>query len=319
MKLNNQQILRFVERVKLPREKKADYESQINGLKSRVVRAIGGMPNTKVVKVRRAGSWKKGTALRPRGDMPLDVDLVFFVNAAKGAGIDWQALRDEIIAVLKKAYPNKSARDFTNGKKTVGIVFRGSGLEVDIVPFAPDKGGSSYGRQPKKKLNSGDFKTSVDKQLDFISGIKGQWPSFAPAVRMVKWWKNRWELELPSFAVELVFAYLIHEKRIAGSATIERGIMEFFEFISAGSPIRIKFPGAIGRCPPVRDGVPIIADPTNNENNVMEKTSRREWEEITDKAGEAFETITYARQVNGIGGTVELWREVFEEFNIQEA
>ena len=76
------------------------------------------------------------------------------------------------------------------GKKTIGIVFRGSGLEVDIVPFIPEKGNTTYGRQPEKKLNSGEFKTSVDKQLDFTKKIKSKCSNFTSVVRILKSWRK---------------------------------------------------------------------------------------------------------------------------------
>ncbi|MGI9249602.1 MAG: CBASS oligonucleotide cyclase [Pseudohongiellaceae bacterium] len=318
MKLNDQQMLRFVERIKLPADKQASYNNQIDALKKRVVEAINGMPNTKISKVKRAGSWKKGTTLRPRGDMPLDVDLVFFVDVDEEVQFDSDELRNEIITVLRKAYPDKPAEDFTSGEKTVGITFRGTGLEVDIVPFIPDKGNSSYGRQPHKNLHSGNFRTSVDKQLTFISDIKSKWSNFSSVVRIVKWWKNRQELELPSFAVELIFAHLMGQNRVGKTISIERALIEFFEFVSADPQIRIEFPGAIGDNLPSPDKLPIIADPTNNKNNVMGRISLDEWNEVTGKACEAFETISYAGSVSGDKNTTDLWREIFEGFNIQE-
>ena len=318
MELTDTQILNFVGRIKLSQSKKQEYNDQIDSLKKRVVDAINGMDNTKIKKVRRAGSWKKGTALRPRGDaLPLDVDLVFFVEVDEETEFDSEELRDEIIAVLKKAYPNKSEEDFENGEKTVGIVFRGSGLEIDIVPFIPNKGNTSYGRQPRKELKSGDFKTSVDKQLDFISDTKGKWASFAPAVRMVKWWKNEKELDMPSFAVELLFAHLIISGQIGSGITIENALIKFFGFVSANPHMRIGFPGAIGSLPS-SSGVPIVADPTNNENNVLEKVDTADWSEIVDKANLAFETLSYAQKISEQGKTLELWREVFYQFNTQE-
>ena len=319
MELNNQQILNFVEQIKLPREKQADYANQIDTLKKGVVDAISNMENTKVKKVKRAGSWKKGTALRPHGNMDLDVDLVFFVEVAEETEFDSEELRNEIIAVLQEAYPTKSKDDFEKGEKTVGIVFQGSGLKVDIVPFIPDKGNSSYGRQPRKALNEGNFRTSVDKQLDFISNIKGKWNYFAPAVRMAKWWKEQKELEIPSFAVELLFAHLIISDRIESNTTIESALIEFFEFVSADVPIRVEFSGAIGSPLPASSGIPIIADPTNNENNVMEKISQSEWDDVAAKSCDAFEHISYAQKIGEKGGTLAQWRKVFDDFNIQEA
>ena len=316
MNLTDQEIQNFVGRIKLPHEKKTDYLRQIDTLKANVEGAIRGMDNAKVTRVLRTGSWKKGTALKPWGDSPLDVDLVFFVDVAEETKFDAEKLREEIIAVLRHAYPNKSRADFTEGKKTVGIVFKGTGLEMDIVPFVPDKGDTSYGRQPRKKLHSGEFRTSVDKQLAFIANVKQQWSSFTSVVRMIKWWRNRKELEFPSFAVELLFAHLFIERRIASDSGIEQSLIEFFEFVSANPNMRVGFSGAIGTLP---GGSPIIADPTNNANNVLEKVDSAEWAEIIREAKCGFETVAYAQAVEGKTRTVELWREIFDTFTIEEA
>ena len=315
MELTNQEILNFVGRIKLPPEKKDACISQVNALKAKVEKAIGGMPSAKVVKVIQAGSFRKGTALKPWGDNPLDVDMVFFVKVDDRAKFDAEELRREIISVLRAAYPGKQYGDFSNGKKTVGIVFRGSGLEVDIVPFIPDRENSKYGRQPRKKLHSGEFRTSVEKQLEFIHDVKSRWGSFAPAVRMVKWWRNRKGLELPSFAAELLFAHLFGIGRIGAGTGIERALVDFFEFVSANPDMRIGFRGAIGDLP---GGAPIVADPTNNANNVLGNTAPDEWAEVVDAANFAFERIHHAAVVDGKIRTIEIWREVFEQFQIQE-
>ena len=318
MNLTNQEILNFVGRIKLPPEKKDACIRQVDALTAKVEEAIRNAPNTKVIKVIQAGSLKKGTALKPWGDNPLDVDMVFFVGVDDHMKFDAEELRREIIAVLRAAYPNKQSGDFTNGKKTVGIVFRGSGLEVDIVPFIPDGGNSPYGRQPRKKLYSDKdgVRTSVKMQLDFIINAKRQWASFAPAVRMVKWWRSRKELEFPSFAVELLFVHLLGVGRIEAEAKIERALMEFFEFVSANPNMRIGFSGAVGSLP---SGSPIVADPTNNANNVLANVNSDEWTEVVREANAAFERIHHAMVVDGKIRTVDIWREIFDEFNIQEA
>lgn len=316
MRLNNQQLLNFVARIKLPREKEESCRGQVDTLKSNVRQAIKEMPGTKVIKVKTAGSWKKHTSLKPWGDNPVDVDIVFFVGVDAKVAPDFgaESLHNHIISVLRKAYPNKDAGDFHSGKKTVGLVFRGTGLEVDIVPFVPTPMNPEYGWQPQKKMHSGKpFLTSIDRQLGFIADVKGRWSSFVPAVRMVKWWCKRRELELPSFAVELLFAHLLWLGRVGG--TIEDALITFFEFVSANPEMRVGFPCEVGVLP---TGAPIVADPTNNENNVLEKVSADEWHDIINDARTAFETLSYAQQTESETQTDDLWREVFDQFNRQE-
>ena len=314
MEYTNQQLNNYVDRIKLTQEKKSSYASQIDTLKDNVLRAVNGMDNAKVKKVRRAGSWKKGTALAPKGEYPLDIDMVFYLDIEEDTTFDAEKLRKEIIDVLCKAYPNKERSDFNDGYKTIGIVFRGSGLEIDIVPFIPEEGNTTYGRQPRKKLGSGEFKTSVDKQLDFIGKIKDKCSNFTSIVRILKSWRNYKELELSSFSIELATANLIETGRIADSS-INQAIITFFEFFGNGNPIKVYFSGAIG---PQTGNAPWIADPTNNENNTIRLTDD-EWDEIVKATEYAFETISYAQVVQESGQTLDLWGKIFgPTFNIQE-
>ena len=314
MDYTNQQLNNYVNRIKLSQDKKSSYGNQIDNLKNNVLKAVKGMKNTKVTKVKRAGSWKKGTALAPKGDYPLDIDIVFFLDLEEDIAFDAEELRKEIINVLREAYPNKEESDFTDGQKTIGVVFKGSGLEVDIVPFIPDKRNTTYGRQPRKKLNSGEFKTSVDKQLDFISKIKGGCPNFTSIVRILKSWKNYQELKLSSFSIELIVANLIELGRISDSS-MNQAIITFFGFLGNGDPVEVYFSDAIG---PQVGNDPWIADPTNNENNTI-NLSDSEWDEVVEVAENGFETITYAGVAKEAQKTLDLWREVFgPSFNIEE-
>ena len=317
MEYTNDQLKNYVNRIKLTGEQKQSYIQQIDHLKDKVSQAIDNMEYAKVIKVRQAGSWKKGTALAPKGDYSLDVDMVFYLNLQEHTAFNAEELRQEVIKVLCNAYPNKMASDFTGGDKTVGIVFRGSGLEVDIVPFIPERGNTTYGRQPRKKLNSGEFKTSVDKQLEFINQIKNKYSNFTSIVRILKSWRNYKELELSSFSIELIVAYLIEEGKIPNDTLINQAIIVFFEFLGNGNrnPIKVYFQDAIGSPP---SNTPWIADPTNNENNTI-NMSDNEWNEVVKTAETGFETLPYAQAVREIGKTIELWKEVFgPSFNIQE-
>lgn len=315
MNYTNQDLLNYVSKIKLSNDKKQDYFNQIESIKNKVISSVKDMENTNIIKVRRAGSWKKGTALAPKGDYPLDIDMVFYMQVEEQTTFDAEELRNEIINALCAAYPNKERNDFTDGRKTIGIVFRGSGLEVDIVPFIPESGNTTYGRQPRKKLNSGEFKTSVDKQLKFIGDIKIIYSNFTAVVRILKSWRNYQELELSSFSIELIVAYLIKKNKIYSNAQINDAIIYFFEFLGNDDVVVVYFSGAIGRISSIK---PWIADPTNNENNTL-NLSNNEWNEVKETAENAFETLSYAKVCQENGKTLNLWREILgPSFNIQE-
>ncbi len=97
MEYTDQQLKNYVNRIKLTQEKKAFYTEQIDNLKGNVSKAINSMKNTKVTRVRRAGSWKKGTALAPKGDYPLDIDMVFYLDIEENILFDAEELREELM------------------------------------------------------------------------------------------------------------------------------------------------------------------------------------------------------------------------------
>ncbi len=182
------------------------------------------------------------------------------------------------------------------------------------MPFIPEKGNTTYGRQPRKKINSGEFKTSVDKQLDFINKIKNNCSNFTSIVRILKSWRNYKELELSSFSIELIVAHLVEIGRVSNDP-INQVIITFFEFLGNGYPVKVYFSGAIGS---QTENAPWVADPTNNENNTI-NMSNDEWDEVVKVAEQSFETLSYGKIVQENGKTLDLWKEIFGPgFNIQE-
>lgn len=313
MEYTNEEMKRFVDRIKLTNERKKNYTNQIDNLRNNVTAAIGEIEGIKLLKVKQAGSWKKGTGLAPRGENPLDIDMVFFIEKEEGYKFDAEAIREELIAILRTAYPNKAKEDFSNGKKTVGVVFRGTGLEVDIVPFIPEKPGSKYGTQPEKQLYSGTHTTSVDGQLEFSRDLRKENREYTNIVRVLKHWRNERELDLSSFALEILVGKLIHAGEISGTVIVD-GAVKIWELLGSGRRLEVQF-GARGRPGTER---PWIADPTNDSNNVVGRILDT-WGEVREEAEKAFETIMYARTAQGEGQTRDLWKEIMgPRFNVDE-
>lgn len=316
MELSNPQLLNYVGRIKLTPDMKRKYTDQIDNLITTVSVAIKSQTKLKVTKVLRAGSWKKGTALRPRSEHPLDADLVFFLNGTEDAAPDIAGLNATLLELLLAAYPTKKAADFKAGEKTVNLVFRGTGLKVDLVPVVPLAHEAEYVWQPTTTPSPVVVVTSVVGQLDFSARRKEANPSYTAIVRMLKAWKAHNELELSSFAVELLVAHL--DLTVGVQSGIEAAVVRFFEFLARDQRIAVSFNAAAGRVPnPAPD--PYLADPTHNENNVLERTSPAEWAEVVVAAETAWSTLTYAQAKATMGDTVALWKEVFSRyFNIEE-
>lgn len=315
MQLTNQQLTNYVGRIKLTQEMKRKYASQIDHLIAELESSINEQTTIRVTRVIRAGSWKKGTALRPRGEHPLDVDLVFFLNLEAASPPDTAKLHDYLLQFLLDTYKNKKPEDFNKGEKTVSLVFRGTGLHVDLVPVAPLQQGSTYVWQPSSSPGPSLFVTSVDGQLDFIARRKAANSTFSSTVRILKAWRARQELEISSFAIELLVAHLDIAKGVETS--IESALVRFFEFLSRKQKLVVTFPGAAGSNSDT-GAVAYLADPTYTPNNVLSRVSAADWEEVRSKTETAWETLELARSKQGKGETVQLWKEIFGPyFNIE--
>lgn len=327
MKLNNNQLSNFIDRIKLKREDMPKYRDQIKNLMDKLEAKIKNDTRTgmKVTQFTIAGSWKKGTILRPTGENPIDVDLVLYVSGDENLQDDLQKLHDFVVDYLGEIYPMKDINrdvDAEGNTKSIKIRFSGTGLEVDIVPVAPVKTPRDYVWQPQRGGGGKKYITSVTKQLDFASARRETNASYNSIVRAIKWWRNFKELKstdddpgLSSFTIELILSYLeINKSR---EADIEAGIIRFFKLVSDPNFPVIKFSGAINTVPTPYDTPIYVADPTNNENNAAKKLDGASWKEVIKEANDAFESLFIAQSKNFEGDTIEEWKRVFgPSFNI---
>lgn len=325
MKLNNTQLLHFVDKIKLQKDNMQKYRDQINNLKERLEDKIRNDENTgmKVSKYLLAGSWKKHTILKATGENPIDIDLILFVTGDNNIQSDLRKLHDYIVEYLKEIYPNKDINrdvDAEGNTKSITIRFSGSGLEVDIVPVVPLTEPEKYVWQPQRG-GGGTYITSIENHLDFSSSLRKKNPNYTAIVRTLKWWKNYKELNpfeneggISSFAIELIVAYLDENKGV--ETNIEEAIIRFFQFVSNSSFPDIKFDHAINSIPGYSTPI-YIADDTNNENNAAKKIDTSKWNEIFEEAEEAFDTLNLAQSRNNQGDTINEWKSVFgPTFNI---
>lgn len=326
MKLTNTELNNFIHRIKLKPENMPKYREQVENLKTKLEDKIKNDDRTglKVTKYILAGSWKKRTILRPTGDNPIDVDLVLYVEGDENLKNDVKKLHDFVIEYLEEIYPSKDIRrdvDAEGNTKSIKIRFTGTGLELDIVPVVPLDTPVEYVWQPQRG-GGGKYITSVAGQLNFAKDRKDKNPSYTAIVRAIKWWRNYKELQpdddeagLSSFPIELIIAYLDINHGV--ESNIEEGIIRFFKFVSDPVFTIIKFAGAIRIVPSYTTPI-YIADPTNNENHAAKKVDKKKWQEITDEANDAFETLSIAQSKNYQGDTIAEWKRVFgPSFNIE--
>lgn len=319
MKLDNNSLSPFIDKIRLRKDNMGKYRDQINNLKKKLEDKIKNDESNglKVTKFLLAGSWKKHTILRPNGDNPIDIDLILYVSGDDNIQNDLKKLHDFIVEYLKEIYPQKNIEqdvDALGNTKSIKIRFSGSGLEVDIVPVVPITNPENYVWQPQRG-GGGKYITSVENHLAFSNSLRKDNPSYTSIVRALKWWKNYKELKpyddepgISSFSIELIVAYLDKTKGV--ETGIEEGIIRFFQFLSESRFPDICFDQAINTIPHYSSPI-YIADDTNNENNSAKKIDSSKWDEIIEEAEDAFDSLNLAQSRNNEGATVEEWKRIF--------
>ncbi|MFY0653874.1 MAG: nucleotidyltransferase [Cyclobacteriaceae bacterium] len=309
-------MLDYVQRIKFSDLDKRPYQQQINILKTNVRTYISDHTGCSVTKIIQSGSWKKGTILKPRDGVELDIDLVFFINPGESTERDVRELNQGIREFLYQVYPNKTEDDFWDSAKSSGVVFKGTGLSFDIVPVVPVQP-EPYVWQPESGTR-GFYFTSIDGQLTFNSSLKTQNSNYASIVRILKKWKNEKDLSISSFTIEIIQGWLDCTKGY--DITIEQSVIRFFDLVSRYRFPQISFntPGADTEISTDSLGAIYVADPTNKGNNTAEYIDTPMWEEIQSQAAIAYETLVYAQEVNTKGDTTDLWKEILgNTFNIE--
>src|ERR1700683_3754984 len=101
MELTDSQLNSFVNsRLKLPKGKRAEYLGQVDRLIEKFSAAASDDDVVNIRKFLKAGSLRKGTVLRPRGDFGVDADVAVFLNANGASQYDLATLHDRIRRVL---------------------------------------------------------------------------------------------------------------------------------------------------------------------------------------------------------------------------
>lgn len=319
MQLTDKQINVFIAKVlKLPPGKRKEYLRQVDYLIERFEKkAKEDESSFAISKFRKTGSLRKGTVLKPRDGHGVDADIAVELDFPEEKRHDLDLLHDEVVKLLVTVYPQKDPEDFKVQPRTLGIHFRESGLDVDLVPIIPAPDDPDYGWQPSSK-GEPLVKTSVPGQLAFIKDRNDADPRYRTLVRLLKRWRNNHELDhLRSFTIELLLAALQDSEGPAGR--LEDGLIRFFRFVAQTElkkPISFPENGKLNGFP--SDPV-VILDPVNEKNNVAARLTEEEREEIVKTATIAWETLSAAQYLTGKGETVEYWGEVFgRSFVIEE-
>lgn len=305
-------IVRFAEdRVNLPKDKASEYRAQARRLREKLEGYLDEHPDFSLKRIQLSGSLAKGTALRTLND----IDMAVYISGSD-APHDLSALLEYLAVRLRKAFPNFSADQVKPQTYSVTVSFRGTGLDVDVVPILyaglPDWRGNLISQEDGSFLE-----TSIPLHLDFARKRKEAQPQhFAQVVRLAKYWARLMKQErdgfrFKSFMIEMVMAKLCDQG--VDFCDYPEALQAFFTYIA-----RTNFRESIvfedhykaSSVPKVQDPVKIF-DPINVNNNVARLYTDENADAIVEAALDAGDAIDAALEAPTKELTVYYWQKVF--------
>lgn len=305
-------LVRFAaDKVNLPKEQADEYRAQARRLREKLEGYLQEHPDFTLRKMLLSGSLAKGTALRSLND----IDVACYISGAN-APQDVQALLQYLAERLRKAFPNFSPDQVQPQTYSVTVSFRGSGLDVDVVPILYHGDLQWYGNLVSQE--DGSFlKTSIPLHLEFARKRKAaQQTHFAQVVRLVKFWtrvmkREREGFRFKSFMVELILAHL--QDNGADFSNYPEALQHFFTYIATSNfREQILFSDYYPACTVGTFSEPMrIIDPVNAQKNVSRLYRAENIEMIVEAALDAGDAIDAALAAPTKGETVYYWQKVF--------
>ncbi len=300
------------DRVNLPADLAKVYREQVNRLRDRLETHIAENPGFALVKMLHAGSVAKGTALRTINDL----DMAVYVKKEE-APIRDEQLVPWLAERLREANPNMKPDQFdVSQPHCVRVRFRGSGLDVDVVPVLYEGAENDFGYLVDK--NTGErLLTSISLHLEFIRSRKKAHPDhYAQVVRLIKWWASQRKAASSAFKCKSLMVELLvaHWADHGGMLSDYPRAMEsiFSDIVKTGLEERIAFTDyyPASRLPRPTVSAIEIFDPVNPSNNVAEKYTVADRDALVRAAEEAADAISEAYYATTKTRAVECWQIV---------
>ena len=305
-------IVKFAQdRVNLPKDKADEYRAQARRLREKLDGYLEEHPDFTLKKMMLSGSLAKGTALRTLND----IDVACYISGADAPG-DVAKLLAYLAERLRKAFPNFSPDQVKPQTYCVTVSFKGTGLDVDVVPILYNGDPNWYGNLVSQDDGS-LLETCIPRHLEFIRKRKqAHETDFAQVARLIKYWAGRMKLErdgfrLKSFMSELVLAKLADQG--LDLSDYPEALQHFFTYV-ARSNIRelISFTdyypaSSLGSFTETMK----MIDPVNAKNNVSKLYTPAQADAIVDAAIDAGDAIDAALAAPTKQETVRYWQKVF--------
>lgn len=310
--VNHSDIVRFAEeRVNLPRDKAEEYRAQVRRLREKLEGYLSDHPDFSLKKMLLSGSLAKGTALRSLND----IDVACYISGPD-APTDTAALLEYLATKLRTAFPNFSPDQVKPQTYSVTVSFRGSGLDVDVVPILYKGDPAWYGNLVSQE-NGSLLKTSIPLHLEFTRKRKAAAEvHFAQIVRLVKFWirnvkREQENFRFKSFMVEMILSHLCDQG--VNFSDYPEALQQFFTYVArTGLRDRIVFTDyyQASQVGSFKERIQII-DPVNAENNVGGLYTDAQAEAMVNAALDAGDAIDAALAAPTKQETVYYWQKVF--------
>ena len=310
--VNHRTLVKFAdEKVNLKNETVKKYRDQAAGLRTKLTEYLKDHPDFSLKKMLLSGSLAKGTALRSLND----IDVACYVSGADVPGKTGDLI-DYIADKLRTAYPNFSPDQVKPNTYSVTVSFRGTGLDVDVVPILYTGDLEWYGDLVSQDDGS-LLRTNIPYHLDFCRNRKNKNDvHFAQVVRLVKFWARRMKQEhdgfrFKSFMIEMILAHLADNGM--DFSNYPEALQGFFLYLlRTNLEERIVF-GDYYDSKSVGNHAELvqIIDPVNAENNVSRLYTSFERDLIIEAAEEAGDAIDSAIYATTKADTVRYWQKVF--------
>jgi predicted nucleotidyltransferase len=300
-----------VTKVNLSKESASKFREQARGVRERVEKYMSEHEDFSLKKILLSGSLAKGTALKTLND----IDMACYISGPD-VPMEIQALLEYLAERLRKAYPNFSPDQVKPQTYSVTISFKGSGLDVDVVPILYDGDPEWYGDLVSQDDGS-LLKTCIPRHLEFIRKRKADNQThFAQVVRLVKFWKNNMKQEnedfkFKSFMIELILAKLADDG--VDFSDYPEALQHFFTYVAKTNiRERIVFTDyySLSEVGSFIEPVQII-DPVNEENNASKLYTNWQADIIVEAALDAGDAIDAALAAPTKEKTIYYWQKVF--------
>ena len=254
-----------------------------------------------------SGSIAKSTALSTIND----IDVAVYIKPDDIEKYELLDVLEYVRKALIKVYEGLMKSDqFTLGTHCIKVSFRGSGLDIDIVPVIYR--GKANDRGDLLNRDTGEWvETSIPLHLEFIRARKELYPFYADLVKMTKWWRNEKDFKFKSFLIELIWCHLVDAQNLPDSRT-DAFAKFLFYIIQTKLEEQIIFTDyyKVSDVKNDTDSPVKIYDPVNPENNVGKNLTEQERTKIIEESHIAFDALSMAYSDYVKWRAVENWKKI---------